>query len=55
MTTNNYGLTHSKVRVIIGPYNTICRAGDVWKVKQLLKELVESSKKRCPTCNQEVR
>lgn len=48
-------LDRHKVRVFVGPYNTICKARDVWKVKQILKEMVESSKKRCPTCNQEVR
>jgi len=48
-------LKRHKVRVIIGPYNTICKAGDVWKVKQMLDEMVKSTKKKCPTCNQEIR
>ena len=48
------GLSRHRVWIFVGPYNTICRSIDAWKVKQLLNELVEASKKRCPTCNQEV-
>lgn len=44
-----------QVRVVVGPYNTTCRTIDVWQVKQLLTQLVEAKKQKCPTCNQEVR
>ena len=47
-------LARHKVRVTVGPYMTICKARDVWKVKQEFKKMLEAPKKKCPTCNQEV-
>ena len=49
MTTHKIG-NRGLVRVVVGPYNTTSKTGDIWKVKQLLEKCAQESKKQCPTC-----